>query len=98
MRAVDAFLVALVASDALLAALAFTLHGRPERLMGLLCMMTGQEDAWHAGILSAADEERLLSIAARLRLPTLLALFLWSGAVGAALAGMGRFAVVIPGG
>jgi len=94
----DALLAALVASDVMLAALVFTLHGRPERLLGLLSRVAGREDAWHAGTLSEAEEAHLLSIAAQLRLPTLLALFLWSGAVGVALAGLGRVASVIPGG
>lgn len=98
MTPVDVVLGALVVSDALLAALAFTLWGRPERMLGLLCSMTGHADAWHAGVLAAADEERLLGFAARLRLPALVAVFLWSGALGATLAGLGRLAVVIPGG
>lgn len=98
MTSVDVVLWALVASDALLAAFAFTLWGRPERVLGLLCSMTGHADAWHAGVLGAAEEERLLGFAARLRLPALVVVFLWSGAVGATLAGLGRLAIVIPGG
>ena len=66
--------------------------------MGVVARLAGQESDWFAGTLSEEEELRLLRMAVMLRLPGLLALFAWSGFVGAWMAGAGRIAVVIPGG
>jgi hypothetical protein len=94
----DLGLLLLVGSDVLLAAAVFTLWGRPEQVLGGLCSLTGQRADWDAGRLGEADEQRLLRLAAGLRLPALFALFGWSVLVGSVLAAAGRITVpILPG-
>ena len=94
----DLGLLLLVASDALLAGLVFTLVGRPSRALGPLCSLTGRRADWDAGRLGADDEARLLLLAGRLRLPALIGLFSWSFLVGGVLAAAGRVALPIAAG
>lgn len=91
-------LALMVASDAVLAGLVFTLVGRPSRALGFLCAVTGRRADWDAGRLPESDELRLLGMADRLRLPALVGLFAWSFVVGALLAAAGRAALPIASG
>lgn len=91
-------LLLLVASDAMLAGLVFTLCGRPSVALGPLCSLTGQRADWDAGRLDEATEARLMLLADRLRIPALIGLFAWSFLVGGVLAAAGRVALPITAG
>ena len=73
------------ASNVLLAVSVFVLMARPERALGWLARLNGMGDVWLSGRLSEADEERLLTLADRLRWPMLILLFGWSFVCGAIL-------------
>lgn len=76
--------VALVA--VLLSTAALALFARPRSLFGPLAWLDDRIGAWHEGRFGDADEERLLSLAARLRWPVLALVFGWSFVAGAMLA------------
>lgn len=67
------------------AALSFSLvwWALPERLLGLLAALEGRSAAWHAGRYTAADEDRALALAHRLRGVVVLVVFLVAFAAGA---------------
>ena len=72
-------------SNVLLALVVFVLMARPERVMGLLCRLSGMQEVWLSGRLSEQDEARLLDLAHQLRAPMLALLFGWSFFCGAVL-------------
>ena len=72
-------------SNVLLALSVFVLLARPERAMGWLSTLSGMREVWLSGRLSEADEENLILLAGRLRIPLLALLFGWSFFSGAIL-------------
>ena len=84
-------MIPLIASLFILSALAFTiicfvLLSRPEKLLGLLVIFSGEQEAWHSGRIDGELEKKHYAIAKRVEWLVLLALFGWSVLCGALLA------------
>ena len=66
--------------------LCFVLISRPEKLLGLLMLLSGHQEDWHSGKIDSDLEQRHYAIAKRLEWLVLFALFGWSIFCGAMLA------------
>ena len=72
-------------SNLVLALMTFVLLARPDKMLGILAHLTGLSEEWRLGRLLRTDQQRLLLLSERLRLPALLLLFGWSFFCGAVM-------------
>ena len=84
-------MIPLIASISILLALTFTilcfvLLSRPEKLLGLLVIFSGEQEAWHSGKIDGELEQKHYMIVKKLEWLVLFALFGWSVLSGALLA------------
>ena len=84
-------MIPLIASISILCALAFTilcfvLLSRPEKLLGILVIFSGEQEAWHSGKIDSDLEQKHYAVAKKLEWLVLFALFGWSVLCGGLLA------------
>ena len=82
-------MIPFIASVFILSAFAFTILffvSRPDKLLGLLVLFSGEQEAWHSGRIDGELEKKHYEVAKRIEWLIVFALFGWSVLCGALLA------------
>ncbi|MEC7986708.1 MAG: hypothetical protein VX278_16190 [Myxococcota bacterium] len=84
-------MIPFIASVFILSALAFTILcfvfvSRPDKLLGILVLFSGEQEAWHSGRIDGELEKKHYEVAKRIEWLIVFALFGWSVLCGALLA------------